>query len=700
MVDRLLPNVPTATAPSVAPASSTSSVVKEVLVVSLPVMPSSALPPAQAREAALTAVFLRLHHAGLLHGTAAKLDGLLPLASGAADTENSNPLGALLVSISQSQSAAHPRLPRTWRDALNALIVDTHEPDRIAIDLGPLRMLLIRSGVSQEALETASLNRVLDPVLPSASLGILHLPPARPSSRILLPAPQHGVGVRTATLLTHNQESAMPARANRTAPILIGQGVDIRQQAHTVQLSSEGALLLDGHELRTEAERVCVRQALAASDFLSVEFERLPAAARARAAAPILQVFPEAYALFPVALRAQRELLKLAAKYAPEMIDAAPAHLRADRKLAQELISQCGAAFGYLPAFADDRELCQLAIRDAGMMFKFASPRLRADLELVRTAIDRYPNAYFDSLPPARDTKRVFLDLLEKHHCVMADEKQLPRDVEQDPELLIEAASVAPTRLAQHLLNNQALAIAAARRNPLILRELPALLPLVAAQPEIVRQFHALEVQLKAAGIEHPERIHSLKALEEIIANRLLGRRADDKRPLALLLYARADGVGALRFNAIAELTKAYHVRYVEVGTDVDALAQLQAASAEGGAQLLMLSAHGNRDGLLMGDWQPAGWLDISDADKLQGVLGPAVKKGGTFVLAACRNGAGRTYLRNAANMMADSAPHATIFAATRVTLSHPSLDAQGFYVEPRFWRGKAETYKIEPRLP
>lgn len=89
--------------------------------------------------------------------------------------------------------------------------------------------------------------------------------------------------------------------------------------------------------------------------------------------------------------------------------------------------------------------------------------------------------------------------------------------------------------------------------------------------------------------------------------------------------------------------------------------------------------------------------LDLSEEAELQSAFAGLMKPGGHVVLHSCSTGSGRAEAESIANLVARLTPEAAVHAPTVPSNNRMVLDADGGFVDPGNWHGKAFSYTVKP---
>lgn len=162
-------------------------------------------------------------------------------------------------------------------------------------------------------------------------------------------------------------------------------------------------------------------------------------------------------------------------------------------------------------------------------------------------------------------------------------------------------------------------------------------------------------------GINSPLRL-SKKALIEVVKNRT--NKAFDERPLTLLIYAKSDHNGALYLDSNfidAVIARGFRVDYRECDSDIELAKTLIYSTEKKKARLILLDAHGDKDGIVLGDKHTSStritWNDMELFARLK--VGRALEPDGTLYLGSCYAGHQRENYENMVNMFSKMFPHA-----------------------------------------
>lgn len=194
-----------------------------------------------------------------------------------------------------------------------------------------------------------------------------------------------------------------------------------------------------------------------------------------------------------------------------------------------------------------------------------------------------------------------------------------------------------------------------------------------------------------ALGIHWLKRFPAPETLRAVLSNRLYPELTQWQwpRPVAVVLYPRADSNGAFVNSPVTDLMRGHLVLYYEVGNEAEVAAALKDASRAGPASLLYVGGHGTKDRVLLGhDAQDSSQsIDLVDEGALTALLRPALAAGGVVVVDSCSTGEGGSAASNVATMFARAAPQAHVFAPTVPTSNRtrPWVDPWGRFLGPGF---------------
>jgi len=167
-------------------------------------------------------------------------------------------------------------------------------------------------------------------------------------------------------------------------------------------------------------------------------------------------------------------------------------------------------------------------------------------------------------------------------------------------------------------------------------------------------KYNKIKDDLEKHGIKCPERFVLTRAAKEVMSNLdNIGR--PDGRPLAVLIYGRADHNGSFKNNRILDLLdKGYKVVYLEAETDSELIDHFLSATKKQKADLLVVAGHGTEGSIDLGAGRSEeNRLDLSDRQQLnQARVAERMARGGTLVLESCSTGQGGTDNYNMANML------------------------------------------------
>jgi hypothetical protein len=357
-----------------------------------------------------------------------------------------------------------------------------------------------------------------------------------------------------------------------------------------------------------------------------------------------------------------------------------PPRLAKDRAFLLELVKINGAALEYAdPSSKEDRELVLQAIATNPEALAHAADSLRADIEIVRAAISKNPRT---------------LGLAAKE--LRADHGLIEAAIEKDARAIRLAAESVRADLA--------FLAQLANKNLLVLDELDGEVraKVFEVAPDLRDRRAALAKELAALGIERLDRFHDELVLRQVIAERK--NPVADGRPLAVLVYARADETGAFKHTQIDELQKTHRVLYFEAGKDDELIRAIAEGTGAQKADLLIIAGHGARGELALGAADPRLhakereelYLDLGDHQKLKELeLASRIADGGHVLLRSCSTGSGEDLHPNLARLFAELAPNAHVWAP-REPVNNQMLIVDGKFVDPGFSGHRSVVFHLE----
>lgn len=437
-------------------------------------------------------------------------------------------------------------------------------------------------------------------------------------------------------------------------------------------------------------------------------------------------------------LLANKAFVNLAAQLDPMVLFWAPSVVTSDPAVVFDAVVAHPQAFGYLDdalrndlAFVErcldvgggffqfleeshraDRALLMKALRDCPTAFESASEALRSDRDIARLAVAAHPlNLQFVAYDWTNDLG--LLELFLKQGGWVYQNELLYKEGRSERlspaawELIATYDARGIERLPTDLCRNVSFLKRVAARQPLLLDRVDdATRAALLTDPALARGYKELKASLVELSIDHPERFPPQR-LMEVIANRRGARRQGDARPLAVVIAAKTDEIGALCLNNYDDIMKSHRLLYAEAGS-VSALREALDAmtSKEGPASLFVLTGHGTKDHIALGAPDPVSHdvvdhggtcLDLHNVATISGVIGRAVRAGGHLVLMSCSTGEGRDFEQNMAAVVHDAAPHAHVHAPTCRTSGAVRLD-DGAFASAGFRDGALTTYTIAAR--
>lgn len=214
---------------------------------------------------------------------------------------------------------------------------------------------------------------------------------------------------------------------------------------------------------------------------------------------------------------------------------------------------------------------------------------------------------------------------------------------------------------------------------------------------------------LPLLNISFPERFSYQEILYEVVKNRLeLSQK--DQRPIALVLYTKADSQGAFRFNDIASLVNRGHrVLYYEVGRDTEVYEAIEQVGRHHKINLLVIGGHGSPKCINLGAenkttvaMNEEKYLDTSDlTEMLERNLSKYFSTNSTVILESCSTGFGGAKNWNMVNMIRTAIPVARAIGPKQDTkLGNYVFDRQNRVINENFTCGGNQIYNVGPNLP
>jgi len=198
---------------------------------------------------------------------------------------------------------------------------------------------------------------------------------------------------------------------------------------------------------------------------------------------------------------------------------------------------------------------------------------------------------------------------------------------------------------------------------------------------EIEGKLRAVRATLKGLDIVHLNRIKSAKVLNEIIRNRIIIRKNDnrkniqkiDRRPLLLVFYPKVDHNGAFKISTplLDKIIKRFQLVYFEVNSVQQMIQYFKKTTRYKKASVVIVAGHGTQTTLQFGIGSE---LKVSDRKELQKAeLHKGLEKHPVIILDSCDNGKGGRKATNLANMMAKVLPQGRI-ESMRISPNAPSF--------------------------
>lgn len=463
-------------------------------------------------------------------------------------------------------------------------------------------------------------------------------------------------------------------------------------------------------------------------------FAELPPHVQAQREVALLAVTlnPQLLAQMP-AFQADPEVVTRAAEGMPFVLESAAPALLNDPAFMRALVQRVPRALlDAAPALRNDRAFNLELVRMNGRLLEFASESMRADPEVARSAIAERPAAALYMLGPLRDDRALALATVRRDgYLLTAFSPALAADREValaavrskgycleyvaeplrgDPEVV--AAAVAQSRDALNfaspaLLNDVAFISALAAKDPLVLDQLArlpvgmssCLAQVEVAHPDLAAESRQLRQRLDALHLSSPERIGPIALVRELVANREQPR-VNDGRPLAVVVFPKADWNGAFHVENLAGLAASHRLMFYEASVEGDLVEALHDATTAQQAAVLIVGGHGERTSTTFSSESgEEHYLDFSDEPELISAgLRSAVEEGGHVVMKSCSTGSGKDRARNISNMMARVFPQANVWAPTEPDNGRVVLDAQGRFQSPGFDSGPMFTWHVPPK--
>ena len=335
-----------------------------------------------------------------------------------------------------------------------------------------------------------------------------------------------------------------------------------------------------------------------------------------------------------------------------------------------------------------------MAVKENGWALKYADKSLKSDKEIVLAAVKEngYVLKYADK--SLKSDKEIVLAAVKENGYALeyADES-----LKKDKEVVLAAKEFVLAAVKQ---DGWAL-----WRADESLKKGPEILSAYFGPSLSAERYKELSDDLNELDIGFPERF-DINTLLEIIQNRKNLEKKEAK-PLAVIIYPKADWNGAFQKNQMKELIKrGYRVVYFEAGDENTVYSSLKAATidVDTKADLFVLGGHGTQTHTAMGAGDPAKgkieneefYINISDKEEMM-ALKDSLNEGSVVILDSCSSGKGKESADNTANLMKSVFPQSTVFAPTVPTsVEKYEYDSNNRVVKPIYKTLPKNVYSTE----
>jgi hypothetical protein len=336
--------------------------------------------------------------------------------------------------------------------------------------------------------------------------------------------------------------------------------------------------------------------------------------------------------------------------------------LKQDPEFIIRLLKERSIAFKYIePKFKEDPEFILKAVSQNGLVLDCVDDKFKENPAIVLAAVKEHPGS-FDCIPPSLHTEIFLSKILEKNSSVM--------HIDSFRKIFDKTPMNSPLRKTYKEIT----------------------LPIIS--------------ELNYLGITKLDRFKNNKIIQEIIHNRSHSK-ANDPRPVALIIYPKTDRRGSFGNNQIEKLIeRGYKVVYQEANNEKDFYRAIK-NEKQGSVALLIIGGHGDQGSTAFGGQDPTEGaqrkseeleLDLSDEKEMRILkLKKYLKPNAHIILESCSTGKGREKQKNMANMLGRVFSTQTIFAPTDSTLvTSYAFDKNNVVTGVSFH--KVPTYKIGPR--
>lgn len=348
-----------------------------------------------------------------------------------------------------------------------------------------------------------------------------------------------------------------------------------------------------------------------------------------------------------------------------------------DRDFVLALVRQDSWALQYAdPSLKKDREIVLTAVQQDGVVLQFADDSFKKDREVVLAAVRSNGQALCWADKSFQKNREIVLEAVKNNGAALEYvDEFLRRDVEFQ------------RKCFQNSFYSYNFMI-----NP------PA---------DLKDQYRQIVAGLKDQGLEFPQRFAALNLVEinQIIASRQ--NFQPDARPLALIVFPKADWNRAFEYNHIQQLMRqGYQVVYCEAKKDLDLYQAIEEFGQKQKISLLMIGGHGSREDVAFGGPDPARnqkenevyYLDLSDRDELA-PLAAYLENDAVIVLNSCSTGEGGPEEPNVANLLAGVFPGRTVYAPQIPShIANFQFDSQHRVNQIRYASGDRRTYRATDR--
>jgi len=309
------------------------------------------------------------------------------------------------------------------------------------------------------------------------------------------------------------------------------------------------------------------------------------------------------------------------------------------------------------------------------LSLQYFSDDIRSDPVMVGAAIEGDPMAFQYATGAARTDRDLILNLLENNHGNNSISAFIPPELWPDPEIALEALACDPScwQNIPDTLTRDALFCRKAAFAVLNIDHPTRLMN----PEEIIRNRYSVASEAERT------------ALEGLLGTAYFEGADNDDRPLCVIIYPDEDGNGAMTVTQTDMLSEAYRVVYYDVSTDEELVNSIRQATVDAGQQadLLLLTSHGNSNGMYMYDSSDEGSFTLDDTELSQRLQG-CVEDNGHVVLQSCSTGEGKdptSGIDNFAEFVHSIWPNAWTHAPTGVEWNFILLDRNGEFVSPMY---------------